>query len=121
MNKLRTIAIAQARIGSTRLPGKVLFPLSGKPVLRWTYDALKKAQGIDEVVIATSALPGDDPIAKYCALNNINCYRGSENDVLERFYQCAVAYGAQVILRITCDCPFIDSHVVSEVIRLREV
>jgi len=119
MNKVRTVAIAQARMGSTRLPGKVLFQLSGKPVLRWTYDALKKAHGIDEVVIATSTLPADDAIARYCAVNNINCYRGSESDVLERFYQCAVAYGAQVILRLTCDCPFIDSQVVSEVVRLR--
>ena len=92
MNKVRTVAIAQARMGSTRLPGKVLFQLSGKPVLRWTYDALKKAHGIDEVVIATSTLPADDAIARYCAVNNINCYRGSESDVLERFYQCAVAY-----------------------------
>lgn len=121
MTKLRTIAIAQARLGSTRLPGKVLFNLSGKPVLRWTYDALKRAHGIDEIVIATSTLPQDDAIAQYCALNNMNCFRGSEKDVLERFYQCAVAYGAQVILRLTCDCPFIDSNVVSEVIRLRQM
>lgn len=121
VNKLRTIAIAQARMGSTRLPGKVMFQLGGKPVLRWTYDALRKAQGIDEVVIATSTLPTDDPIAQYCAVNNINCFRGSESDVLKRFYECAVAYGAQVILRLTCDCPFLDSHVVSEVIRLRTI
>lgn len=121
MNKQRTIAIAQARMGSTRLPGKVLFNLGGKPVLRWTYDALKAAHGIDEVVIATSTLPQDDAIAQYCALNNMNCFRGSESDVLERFYQCAVAYGAQVVLRLTCDCPFLDSHVVSEVVRLRSL
>ncbi len=120
-NKLRTIAIAQARMGSTRLPGKVMFPLGGKPVLRWTYDALKRAQGIDEVVIATSTLEADDVIAQYCALHNINCFRGSPDDVLDRFYQCAVGYGAQVVLRITCDCPFVDSNVVSEVVRLRSI
>lgn len=108
-------------MGSTRLPGKVLFNLCGKPVLRWTYDALKAAHGVDEIVIATSGLPQDDAIARYCALHNINCYRGSESDVLERFYQCAVAYGAQVVLRLTCDCPFLDSRVVSEVIRLRDM
>ena len=119
MNKLRTIAIAQARMGSTRLPGKVMQTLGEKPVLRWVYDTLKRSYGVDEVVIATSSLPADDIIAKYCAMNNLNCFRGSETDVLERFYQCAVGYGAQVILRITCDCPFIDSNVVSEVIRLR--
>ena len=119
MDKFRTIAIAQARMGSTRLPGKVMFYLGGKPVLRWTYDALKKAQGIDEVVIATSSLPADDAIAQYCAVNNINCFRGSESDVLKRFYECAVAYGAQVVIRVTCDCPFLDYNVVSEVVRLR--
>lgn len=120
MNKKRTVAIAQARMGSTRLPGKVMAFMGGKPVLRWTYDALKKAHGIDEVVIATSTLPADDDIAKYCALNNINCFRGSESDVLDRFYQCAVAYGAEIILRLTCDCPFLDYNIVGEVIRLRE-
>jgi glutamate-1-semialdehyde aminotransferase/spore coat polysaccharide biosynthesis protein SpsF (cytidylyltransferase family) len=121
LNKLRTIAIAQARMGSTRLPGKVMFYLAGKPVLHWTYDAMKRAHGVDEVVIATSGLPQDDIIARYCALNNMNCFRGSETDVLDRFYQCAVAYGAQVIIRVTCDCPFLDSNVVSEVVRLRSM
>lgn len=106
-------------MGSTRLPGKVMTYMGGKPVLRWTYDALKAAQGIDEIVIATSCRPEDDIIAKYCAVHNINCFRGSESDVLERFYQCSVAYGAEVILRLTCDCPFIDHNVVTEVIRLR--
>lgn len=119
--KLRTVAIAQARMGSTRFPGKVLMPLSGKPVLQWTVDALKKADGINEIVVATSTLPQDDAIARYCALHNINCFRGSEADVLDRFYQCAVAYAAQVILRLTCDCPFLDPHVITEVVRLRSL
>lgn len=119
-NKKRVIAIAQARMGSTRLPGKVLAPLGreGRPVLRWAYDAIKKAHGIDEVVIATSTLPQDDAIARYCAFNNINCFRGSESDVVKRFYECALAYGAEVVLRLTCDCPFLDPQVISEVVRL---
>jgi glutamate-1-semialdehyde aminotransferase/spore coat polysaccharide biosynthesis protein SpsF (cytidylyltransferase family) len=121
MNKLRTVAIAQARMGSTRFPGKVLTHLNGKPVLRWAYDAIKRAHGIDTVVIATSTLPQDDVIAQYCALHNINCFRGSESNVLERYYQCAVAYGAQVVLRLTCDCPFLDYNVIGEVVRLRQV
>jgi len=121
MTRPRTVALAQARVGSTRLPGKVMFNLMGKPVLRWTYDALKRSQGVDEVVIATSTLPADDAIAKYCAQSNISCFRGSETDVLERFYQCAVGWGAEVVLRLTCDCPFVDSNVVSEVVRLREI
>ena len=117
--KLRTIAIAQARMGSTRLPGKVMFHLNGKPVLQWTVDAIKAADGIDEVVVATSSLPQDDVIAQYCAMNRINCFRGSESDVLDRFYHCAIGYAADVILRLTCDCPFLDHHVITEVVRLR--
>src|SRR5882757_2408060 len=93
---MRTVAIAQARMGSTRLPGKVMFYLADKPVLQWVYDAIKAADGIDEVVIATSTLPQDDNIAKYCAMNRINCFRGSEADVLDRFYHCSVAYAADV-------------------------
>src|SRR5712671_457286 len=116
---VRTIAICQARMGSTRLPGKVLANLNGKAVLQWTVDAVRKADGIDEVVVATSTLPADDVIARYCAMNRINCFRGSEADVLDRFYQCAIAYAAEVILRLTCDCPFLDPHVITEVVRLR--
>jgi glutamate-1-semialdehyde 2,1-aminomutase len=108
-------------MGSTRFPGKVLTQLGQHPVLKWAYDAIKKADGIDEVVIATSSLPQDDVIAKYCALNRINCFRGSESDVLDRFYQCALAYGAEVVLRLTCDCPFLDHNVISEVVRLRQM
>jgi glutamate-1-semialdehyde aminotransferase/spore coat polysaccharide biosynthesis protein SpsF (cytidylyltransferase family) len=119
MNKPRVVAIAQARMGSTRLPGKVLSYLRGKTVLHWTVDAIRAADGIDEVVVATSTLPADDAIARYCALNRINCFRGSESDVLDRFYQCAIAYAADVILRLTCDCPFLDPHVITEVVRLR--
>jgi glutamate-1-semialdehyde aminotransferase/spore coat polysaccharide biosynthesis protein SpsF (cytidylyltransferase family) len=117
--KLRTIAIAQARMGSTRFPGKVLAPLAGKTVLQWVYDAIKKADGIDEIVIATSTLPQDDVVAQYCALHGINCFRGSESDVLDRYYQCAIAYAADIVLRLTCDCPFLDHNVITEVVRLR--
>ncbi len=120
-DKPRTVAIAQARMGSTRLSGKVMFTLAGKPVLQWTVDAIKAADGIDEVVVATSTLPADDVIARYCAINRINCFRGSEADVLDRFYHCAIGYAADVVLRLTCDCPFLDPHVITEVVRLRQL
>lgn len=116
---MKTVAICQARMGSTRLPGKVMKDLEGKPLLRWTVDAVAGAL-IDEVVVATSTLPADDVIADYCIANGIKCFRGSESDVLDRFHQTAKAYKADIVLRFTCDCPFIDPHVVNQVIKLRE-
>src|SRR6202521_6107103 len=117
----KTVAIAQARMQSTRTPGKVLRNLGGQPVLQWTIDALNAATGIDQVVLATSLLPADDVIAKYCGRANIEHFRGSEDDVLDRFYQCAKQYNADIILRLTCDCPFLDPTVISQVVKLREM
>ena len=116
---MKTIAVAQARMGSTRAPGKVMRDLGGKPVLAWTIDALKAASGIDLVVLATSSLPADDVIETWCKHNNVLCFRGSESDVLDRFYRCAATYQADIILRLTCDCPWLDPNVISEVVRLR--
>lgn len=116
---MKVVAIAQARMGSTRAPGKVMRDLGGKPVLAWTIDALLAATGINEVVLATSTLPADDVIAKFCADEDIKCFRGSESDVLDRFYKCAVEHEADIILRLTCDCPFLDPAVISEVVKLQ--
>ena len=118
---MRTVAICQARMGSTRLPGKVMRDLRGKPLLRWTYDAVCQAASLSQVVIATSTLEADDIIAEYCANNYIECFRGSESDVLDRFYQAAKQYDADVVLRFTCDCPFVDQHIVEQVIKLRQM
>src|SRR5512143_3598871 len=118
---MKTVAIAQARMGSTRVPGKVMRDLSGKPVLQWVIDALNAASGIDRVVLATSNKPADDVIADYCDKMEIDHFRGSESDVLDRFYQVALIYKADVIIRVTCDCPFLDPNVISEVIKLREM
>lgn len=119
--KKKVVAIAQARMGSTRLPGKVMMPLGGQPVLQWVIDALKKVKEIDEVVLATSTLPQDDVISDYCLDSGIICFRGSEADVLDRFYNCALQRKAEVVVRVTCDCPFLDSNVIAEVVRLREI
>src|SRR5258705_9002817 len=116
---MKTVAIIQARIGSTRLPGKVLMPLSGHPVLEWCIRAARAAPGVDEVWIATSTLPADDVIVKWCEDHDIDCWRGSETDVLDRFIGCADAAQADVILRITADCPFIDPQVIGAVARLQ--
>ncbi len=118
---MKTLAIIQARTGSTRLPGKVMKLLSGRPLLQWTIDAVDAATGIDQIVLATSTLPGDNVIADYCKYNDVECFRGSESDVLDRFYQCAKKYNADIILRLTADCPYLDPTVVSEVVKLREM
>lgn len=123
---MKTVAIAQARMGSTRFPGKVMAPLGSDltgvpPVMGWTQRALDLSPGVDLVVIATSTLPADDVIEDWCAENGVECFRGSESDVLDRFFQCAVHYKADVILRLTCDCPFLDPHVVGQVIQLRKM
>ena len=115
------VAIAQARMGSTRFPGKVMAPLGGKPVLSWVVSALRASPGVDKVVIATSTLEADDVIVDWCFINEVDCYRGSESDVLDRFYQCAKEHNADIVLRLTCDCPFLDPNVVGQVIQLRQM
>lgn len=117
---MTVLAIAQARMQSTRVPGKVMRSLGGQPVLKWVIDALKMSPGIDQIVLATSTLKADDIIESYCDKNGITCFRGSETDVLDRFYQCAKMVGADTVIRVTCDCPFLDPAVVGEVIRLRQ-
>ena len=118
---MKTIAIIQARMGSTRLPGKVMMDLSRSPVLWWSHRAASLARGIDEVIIATSTLPADDVIADWCKKERISCFRGSESDVLDRFYRCARAHEADVILRLTGDCPLLDFQVITEVVMLRKM
>jgi glutamate-1-semialdehyde 2,1-aminomutase len=106
-------------MGSQRLPGKVLKPLHGQPVLGWVTAAAKEAPGVDEVWIATSTLPADDAIEQWCEEHDIKCFRGSEQDVLSRFTGAALEAKADVAVRVTCDCPFLDPKVIGEVIALR--
>ncbi len=113
---MKLIAIVQARMNSSRLPGKVLLPLAGKPVLYHIYERLLECRLIDEIVFATSKEISDDPISDFCADHNISLFRGSLNDVLDRFYQTAQKFSANAILRITGDCPIIDPIVIDAVI-----
>src|SRR5882724_7734671 len=115
---MKVVAIIQARMGSTRLPGKVLMDLGGQPVLAWVARAARKAAGVHEVWIATSMLPADDAIVEFCRKHAINFFRGSETDVLSRFVGCARAAEADIILRLTGDCPFLDPDVIGAVVRL---
>lgn len=117
-NNLKATAIIQARIGSTRLPKKIFLPLSGRPILWHVYQRVKKSKLIDDVVIATTDLPEDDLVEKFCIENKINYFRGSSDDVLSRYYFTAKSFQSDIIVRITSDCPLIDSNVIDEIIKL---
>lgn len=114
--ELRVIAVVQARMSSRRLPGKVLTPLAGHPVLGLVVGRLRRAGRVDEVVVATSTDPSDDPVAEWCEENNTRCHRGSLEDVLDRFLGAARASGATHVVRITADCPLIDPVLIDQVI-----
>jgi spore coat polysaccharide biosynthesis protein SpsF len=115
---MNTIAIIQARMGSTRLPGKVLRDLFGKSVLEHVITRLKKANNIDEIVVATTLLPPDEQIVEECSRLGVPVFRGNETDVLERYWQAASTFKANHIVRITSDCPLIDPSIVDSVIEL---
>jgi len=111
-----TNAFLQARVGSTRLPGKVLKSLSGKAMLLQQIDRLRLANHIDNIVVLTSLNTEDDAIELLCKENKINCFRGDLNDVLSRFIQALDVYPCDNIVRITGDCPLLDWDVVDHVI-----
>ncbi len=102
--------ILQARMGSSRLPGKVLKPLAGKPMIQWIIEHLQSCQKTDILILATSTLGQDQPLADLAGKMGINVFRGSESDVLERYYQCALEYHLDHIIRATGDNPFVDSE-----------
>jgi spore coat polysaccharide biosynthesis protein SpsF len=110
------IAIVQARMGSTRLPGKVLMNLAGKPMLARSFERIRKAKNIDEIVISTTTNSQDDQIISLCYEFGWNFFRGSENDVLDRYYQTAREYHAKTIVRLTSDCPLIEPIVIDRII-----
>lgn len=110
--------IIQARMGSSRLPGKVLKDISGKKLLEHIMYRLSFLKAEVTIVIATSILNKDDVIAEYCESHGWNCFRGSEENVLERYYSCAVKYGFSEIIRLTADNPFYDIEELDKLIEL---
>ena len=114
---MKIVAIIQARTGSTRLPGKVLLDLSGEPMLVRVVNRVQRAQAIDRVVVATTTQPPDNAIVELCATRGWAFFRGSEDDVLDRYYQAAVANHADVVVRITSDCPLMDPAIVDRVVQ----
>src|SRR3954470_22004249 len=112
----RIVAIVQARMGSTRLPGKVLRPIAGKPLLWHVAHRLKRCRTLHEIVIATSTNPRDDAIESFCSAENIEIVRGPEDDVLARFHLAAQKYNAEIIVRVSSDAPFLDPAFVDHMV-----
>jgi len=115
---MHTLTIIQARMSSTRLPGKALLDLAGKPVLQHVVDRLADSWLKGHLLVATSKNLSDDPIADWCHSYKVDVYRGPLNDVLDRFHCCAKAYGATTIVRVTADCPLLDPHLLDRTIEL---
>jgi spore coat polysaccharide biosynthesis protein SpsF len=111
---MTTLAIIQARMSSTRFPGKVLKKLQEKPLLQWMIERIKQSTLIDTIIIATSTSSDDNPIAEWCDINNQICYRGDLDNVLSRFYHAAKKFNAQTIVRLTADCPLIDAKIIDK-------
>ncbi len=110
------LAILQARLSSTRLPGKVLKPILGEPMLLRQIERVKRIQGIDRLIVATTDESGDQPIADLCTAHDIEFFRGDLNDVLKRFYEACASIQPDFVTRLTGDCPLIDPQVAGNVI-----
>jgi len=114
---MRIVAIIQARMGSTRLPGKTLQDLAGKSVLMRVVERVRRMQRIDDLAIATTVNDQDDVIEKTCRENGVLAFRGNDEDVLDRYYRAACFFHADAIVRITADCPLIDPELSDHVIQ----
>jgi spore coat polysaccharide biosynthesis protein SpsF len=113
---MRTAIIIQARMTSTRLPGKILKEVLGRPLLTYQIERLRHVEHDVDIIVATTTNRTDNPVADLCQNLSIPCYRGSEDDVLARYYETANAYGSETIVRLTSDCPLIDPQVVDSTI-----
>lgn len=114
---MKTAVIIQARMGSTRLPGKSLLLLAGIPAIRRVVDRSRMIEGVNSVLVATTVSSKDDALADYCTANCIPVFRGSEEDVLDRYFNAAKTLAADIVIRITGDCPFIDPVESAKVLR----
>src|SRR4051794_13137546 len=110
------LAILQARMSSSRLPGKVLKPLLDQPLLAREIERVRESRRVTRLVVATSDRPSDDAIERLCGEIAVPCFRGSLDDVLDRFYQAARAYTPDGLIRLTGDCPLIDPDVLDRTV-----
>lgn len=113
---MKVVAIIQARMGSTRLPNKVLAYIHGRPMLKILIERLRLVSEIDDIVIATTEDPRDDVLEAWANKEQISCFRGSEHDVLERFYLCAIKFEADIVIRITADDPLKDPAIIRRIL-----
>lgn len=116
--KQRVAATIEARMSSTRLPGKVLMESLGKPLLEYMVERLRRCRKLDDIILATTTSPADDVLEEFAGRIGLKCYRGSENDVLLRVVEAAEEYGVDVIVETTGDCPLIDPQVVDKVVQV---
>ena len=114
------VAVLQARTSSSRLPGKVLLPILGEPMLSRQIERVRLARSLDEIIVATSADPSDDAIVAMCKRVEVRCSRGSLDDVLDRFYRAIEPTPATVIVRLTGDCPLICPDIIDGVVAFRD-
>ena len=111
--------IVQTRMGSSRLPGKVLLELKdGKSVLDYVINQLAFCETIEKIIVATTTLSEDDKIVEFCKNNDIECFRGDSKNVLDRHYQCAKKYSLSTIIRMPSDKPLLDPQIVDNVVRV---
>lgn len=115
---LNALAIIQARMGSTRLPGKVLADICGQPLLQRLIDRIRATPGINRIVIATTTEPADDVLTTWCLERSLSVFRGSVDDVLDRFWQCAQQNKAEFIVRVTADDPLKDPEIIQKALDL---
>ena len=113
-----TLAFVQARMGSTRCPGKVLESLAGRPAILRIVERLSRVPSLDGIAVLTSDAPGDDAIAEVCEVAGVNCLRGNEHDVLDRFHSAAERLSPDFIVRVTGDCPLVAPEVVGDLLTL---
>lgn len=114
---MKTVCISQARMGSIRLPGKVLRPVHGQPMLFYHLRRLQLAREVDTVAVATTHLMEDDAIELFAASQGVPCHRGPVEDVLTRFFECAARHAPDIVVRVTADCPMIDPTLVDYAVR----
>lgn len=115
---LRVVAIIQGRMTSSRLPGKILADIAGQPMLARVFMRTSRAATVTETIFATTTDASDDPVAEYCDFSGIPIKRGSLYDVLDRYYQTAKEAKADIVVRITADCPVIDPVLIDDVVRM---
>src|SRR5262249_26385805 len=120
VDAMKTIAVVQARMGSTRFPNKVMRPINGRPMIELLLSRLARASRVDLILVATSDDPRNQPLVDHVRGLGYEVFQGSENDVLDRYYQATKSHGPDTVVRITGDCPLIDPELVDEVIAAYE-